>query len=69
MTKPPPEWMERLNAVLASDPTTWTVEEQAAYLQESGSLIEAVLQLRSKIEALGDQEMSDPADTVEKTKE
>jgi hypothetical protein len=69
MPKPPPEWMERLNALLAEDPTSWTAEEQAAYLQESGSLIEAVLQLQLKVEALGDQEMSEVPDTVEKTKE
>lgn len=69
MTNPPPEWMQRLNALLAEDPTTWTAEEQAAYLHTSGSLLEALLELQLKVESLGPQRMSHPADTVGTTQE
>lgn len=69
MSQPQPEWQQRLNALLAEDPSAWTVEEQAAYLRESGSLLEAVLELRLKVEALGQQNMSYPSDTVGTTQE
>ena len=61
--------MQRINEVLAADRTGWTPQEQAEFLIHSQSLIEAMIELQLKVQALGTQEMSDPPLTVESTQE
>ncbi len=69
MAKPQLEWMQQINEVLAADRTGWTAQEQAEFLIHSQSLIEAMIELQLKVQALGTQEMSDPPVTVESTQE